>query len=304
MSDLISVVIPTRNRCDRLAAAIASARAQTWPNLEIVVVDDASSDATPAYLQRLAAEDQAVRVVRNETPLGGGGARNAGISVARGKYVAFLDDDDEWLPDKLTRQHALLASDPGAAAVSCSFLIVAPGGPDIVTTLNAPSDDQSLLWSNHLGGASMCLAPRSTLLAFDGFDPKLRSGQDWDLWLKLADLGRILVCPEPLVRYVPHEGTRITGNPVSAYRGRRRIHVRYRRRMAAATRRHSMCELAFLRKVVLRHAWTDRLAGLAWVVARARGRDRLRFPWRFARMVRTGEMKATGAVAGRAGAPP
>ena len=303
VSDLISVVIPTHNRRDRLVGAIASAKAQTWPSLEIVVVDDASSDGTAEYLQRLAVEDSAIRFVRNKAPLGGGGARNAGLAAASGELIAFLDDDDEWLPDKLACQHALLVADPAAAAVSCSFLIAASGGRDVVTTLHPPADEQSLLWSNHLGGASMCLAARSTLISFGGFDPKLRSGQDWDLWLKLAERGRILVCSEPLVRYMPHEGSRITGNRVGEYRGRRRIHMRYRQRMAADTRRHSLCELAFLRKVALRSTWWERLGGLAWVVACARGRDRLRFPWRLARMARTGETRGS-AIAGRVGATP
>ena len=117
--ELVSVVIPTRNRRDRLERAIKSAKVQTWPTIEIIVVDDASSDGTQLFLQKRVSEDARVQVVRNEVPRGGGGARNQGVAVARGQYIAFLDDDDTWLPEKLAEQVALMKANPGASAVSC-----------------------------------------------------------------------------------------------------------------------------------------------------------------------------------------
>ena len=98
MADLVSVVIPTRNRCIRLLDAIASVRAQTGVQVEIIVVDDASSDDTMRLLSELSLEESRLRYVRNESPLGGGGARNAGVALAKGEFVAFLDDDDRFLP--------------------------------------------------------------------------------------------------------------------------------------------------------------------------------------------------------------
>ncbi|MEI7682145.1 MAG: glycosyltransferase family 2 protein, partial [Betaproteobacteria bacterium] len=94
MPDLISVVIPTHNRSERLRQAIESVRTQGWKDLEIIVVDDASTDGTPALMEDLSKLEPRIRYIRNTVALGGGGARNAGIAAARGEYVAFLDDDD------------------------------------------------------------------------------------------------------------------------------------------------------------------------------------------------------------------
>ncbi len=257
---------------------------QGWKNTEIIVVDDASGDGTAMLVEKMSKLDTRIRYIRNDTPQGGGGARNTGIAAAHGKYVAFLDDDDQWLPNKLERQYAVLAAHPEAAAVSCSFVLSAPGGADRTLTLRPPRDLQQLLRANCLGGASVCFTTRAHLLACGGFDPVLRSGQDWDLWLKLYANGPVLVCAEPLVRYETHGDQRITGNLDSAYRGRRRIHLRYKPQMNVQTRRHSLCELAFFRRVLFRSSWVARLGGLLSLVIAARGANKLRFPYRLAKL--------------------
>lgn len=282
--DLISVVIPTRNRSERLQRALRSAQAQRWRNIEIIVIDDASSDDTPALLEDLSAEDPRIRHARNDLPKGGGAARNAGIALAHGTYVAFLDDDDLWMPHKLERQHAMLAAHPDASAVSCGFVLRSPGNADRTLTPQPPQDPQQLLRSNHLGGASVCFTTLALLREVGGFDPVLRSGQDWDLWLKLYARGPVLVCPEPLVIYAAHAGPRISGNPGSEYHGRRKIHQRYRKQMDARTRRHSLCELQFSRRVLFRRSWPARLAGLCSLIIAAQGANKLRFPYRLARL--------------------
>ncbi|SFN30371.1 Glycosyl transferase family 2 [Formivibrio citricus] len=278
---LVSVVIPTRNRCERLSQAIASAKAQTWPNIEIIVIDEASDDATPAYLASLAAEDPRVHLIRNDHPRGGGGARNQGIDAASGVYIAFLDDDDIWLPEKLAAQMTLLQAQPGASAVSCGFVVEYPFSILRGVRVVPPSDAQQLLRANHLGGASMCLATKSALAAIHGFDPSLRSGQDWDLWLKLYDQGPILVCDQPLVRYVPHRGVRITGNPGSAYSGRRRIFFRYRSRMTAMTQRFLLSELVYCRKVLMGKTARRIAKGFLHVLHLACGTNAVRYVYRY-----------------------
>lgn len=282
--ELVSVVIPTRDRSERLQRALASVQAQHWRSIEIVVVDDASIDGTPALMAKLQGQDGRIRYIRNDAPQGGGGARNAGIAAARGKYVAFLDDDDEWLPHKLERQHAMLAAHPEASAISCGFVLGTPGSADRTRTLAAPRDLQQLLRSNCLGGASFCFTTLARMREISGFDSGLRAGQDWDLWLKLFARGPVLVCPEALVRYATHADRRITGNPESEYRGRRRIHRRYRRLMDPHTRRHSLCELVFIRSVLFRRSWAARLGGLCSLVVAAHGFNKLRFPYRLAKL--------------------
>lgn len=284
--DLVSVVIPTRNRRERLREAIASVQAQDWPALEVIVVDDASADGTDAMMSALASTDTRIRYLRNATPLGGSGARNAGIHLATGKYIAFLDDDDIWLPGKLAHQYVLLSSNPATAAVSCSFILSVPGRADVVRQLHAPHNEQELLRANHLGGASVCFARRQRLLDIGGFDPALRSGQDWDLWLKLHASGPIKVCAEPLVRYIMHADERITGNAMAQYTGRRKIHLRYRRRMTPETRLHSLCELIFYRRVQFSASMPDAICGLLGLMRIAPGLNKLRFANRLLRLVR------------------
>lgn len=101
-SPLVSVILPTRNRAQLLPRAIRSVLGQTYSSLELIIVDDASSDATPQTLQSV--KDPRVRCVRNEINRGPGGARNTGIQEAKGELISFLDDDDEYAPDKLRRQ--------------------------------------------------------------------------------------------------------------------------------------------------------------------------------------------------------
>lgn len=280
---MISVVIPTHNRRERLVRAIASVYAQTWPNIEIVVVDDASSDDTPAYLEGLALKDQRVRVVRNKFALGGGGARNRGIAEATGAYIAFLDDDDVWVPEKLEIQFSMLLAKPGVSAVSCGFIAEFPFFGKRAVRVVAPVDEQQLLRSNHLGGASMCLTSKAALVAVGGFDPRLCSGQDWDLWLKLYDQGEIVVSDQALVRYIPHTGMRITSNPNSTYRGRRRIYFRYLQKMDKITRFLLLLELLYCRRVVMVNGRIEKLPGLVMVIRVALGKNALRYLYRFAK---------------------
>src|SRR5688500_7386568 len=98
----VTVVVPTRNRSALLSLTLRSVLRQQDVNLEVIVVDEASTDDTTAMLATVA--DARVRVIRHETPLGVSSARNRGASEAHGEWLAFLDDDDLWAPDKLARQ--------------------------------------------------------------------------------------------------------------------------------------------------------------------------------------------------------
>ncbi len=101
---LVSAVIPTRGRPELLRRAVRSALAQTLREIEVVVVIDGEDSATKRALQELAHEDGRVRVVALATSVGGSDARNRGVDAASGEWIAFLDDDDEWLPGKLQAQ--------------------------------------------------------------------------------------------------------------------------------------------------------------------------------------------------------
>jgi glycosyltransferase involved in cell wall biosynthesis len=265
-NELVSVIIPTRNRRERLTRAIESVRNQTWKSVEIIVVDDASSDGTKEFLCQLATKNKSIKFIRNEIPEGGAGARNTGVRIAQGPFIAFLDDDDVWLPEKLEYQINAIRGAPDASAVSCWFHIEGARGVKSLIRLYAPTSAQEILHFNHLGGASMCLTTKTRFDAIGGFDPGLRSGQDWDLWIKLFDQGKVLVCERPLVCYLPHDGERITSNPHSVYRGRRRIYMRYKGLMSEYTQRSHLAELIYCRKVLLGVSTFNRIAGVLAVL--------------------------------------
>jgi len=124
---LVSVIVPTYNRAMLLQAAIASVLCQSWQNFEVVVVDDGSTDATPAVVAEIAEKDKRVRYLRRKNG-GVSAARNTGLSQARGELIAFLDSDDAWLPWKLSMQVSALMALPDVGMVWTDMDAVGPDG--------------------------------------------------------------------------------------------------------------------------------------------------------------------------------
>jgi glycosyltransferase involved in cell wall biosynthesis len=286
-TDLISVVIPTRNRCTRLIRAVQSVQVQENVSIEIIIVDDASTDDTKHVTESLMLKDTRIRYVRNQYPLGGGGARNVGIKASEGTYVAFLDDDDIWEVSKLSKQYQELVKSSRAVAVSCGFKIIREGLKKTRTVkIKSIKSFQELLLANTLGGASVCFTTKNNLNLINGFDSTLESGQDWDLWIKLLGLGEIRVFEEPLVQYVVHADARITGNPRAEYRGRRTIHLRYKSKMTKNTRKISICEIQFLRQVIFKQTMLEKTKGIAKIIKSVKGLKKIQFFYRFLKHLR------------------
>jgi glycosyltransferase involved in cell wall biosynthesis len=283
-ADLISVVIPTKNRAQRLVKAVISAQQQIGVTLEILIVDDASTDNTEVVVKSLADNDVRIKYFRHHQSSGGGAARNTGIENSTGDLVAFLDDDDEWHSNKLKVQLELLKSQPSAVAASCSFLLNKSGQNNQLITITSPSDRQQLLRSSHLGGASVCLAWRKALIDIGCLDPSLRSCQDWDLWLKLHKQGSIVVSQEPLVNYYVHEEDRITGNLGNEYQGRKKIFLRYRKEMNSETRKHTLAILMFYRVVVYDQSLWRRLKTIFDLILRNKNLESIKFIYRFIKL--------------------
>jgi len=230
---LVSVVVPTRNRAELVERAVASIVRQSWSTWEAIVVDDASTDTTQAVLDGIAERDPRVRVVRNETATGGSAARNRGIELAEGELLAFLDDDDEWLPTKLAAQVEFLLAQPSVGAVSCWHTIDddSPFGPAIY---RGPTDItlDDLYWDNFLGSASFLVWRRAAFSDEPRFDPAMPSAQDWDVWLQCADRAAVAVVPQVLCRYAAHAGPRIAGSAAARIDGRRKIVEHHRTAMS------------------------------------------------------------------------
>jgi glycosyltransferase involved in cell wall biosynthesis len=201
----VSVVIPTRGRPALLRRAIASALAQTWEQLEVIVVLDGEDAATQEIVA--AVDDRRVILLTLITPVGGSEARNVGARAARGRYIALLDDDDEWLPDKIAKQVALAnAFSSRNRVVVTQYLYRTEGHSDEVWPghLPRPGEPSSEFLFSSRGGfqTSTYLCPRELLLRVP-FRPGLIKHQDWDWFLRLAALPdfQLLVVAEPLSIY-------------------------------------------------------------------------------------------------------
>ena len=205
MTTLVSVIIPTRNRARLLHRTLESVLKQSTENLEVIVVDDGSSDGSGAVA---AAMDPRVSVLRNPEPAGVSIARNRGIASASGEWIAFCDDDDLWAPNKLQEQ-LTAASGAGANWVYAGDvnvddqLRVLSGGPP-----PDPADVMALMpRCNPLASGGSNVVVRSNILAeVGGFDPALRRTEDWDLWIRIARKGPPAYVRKPLVAYRFHSG--------------------------------------------------------------------------------------------------
>ena len=201
----VTVVIPTHGRPELLKRAIFSALGQTHFNIEVMVVIDGPDPSTIEAIRWI--QDPRLSVISLESPVGGAEARNIGVRAAKGYYIALLDDDDEWLPDKLTMQLALAdASKSDRFVVVSRYLYRRPGQPDEVWPGHLPSAKEPLsefLFSS-CGGfqTSTYLCPRTLFLA-NPFTPGLKKHQDWDWFLQLSVLPgfNVLVVQEPLSIY-------------------------------------------------------------------------------------------------------
>ncbi len=196
----ISVIIPVWNRASEVCSAIDSALAQTLPPLEVIVVDDGSTDETPEVLARFG---DRIRVVRQGNQ-GVSAARNAGIAVARGDLVAFLDSDDVWQPRKLELQAARFDADPGLGLVHCGVDFEGTGvtvdGMEGSVAAEMLRLDRSVIVSH----SSSVMVPRRVAGEVGGFDARMRVSEDWDFCYRVAARHRIGFVPEALVRQARH----------------------------------------------------------------------------------------------------
>jgi glycosyltransferase involved in cell wall biosynthesis len=196
-----TVVIPTHNRLRLLRAAIASVLNQEAVSLEVVVVNDGSTDGTSTWLDRRAAQDARIKVVHHERPKFMSAARNAGIALASARWVAFCDDDDLWAPDKLVSQLRALSSN--AAAWACTGLVVVDAGLEIIGHHRARGGHvlSDLLQENTIPSGSSVIADLNLVRRVGGFDPTLHGSEDWDLWIRLAQHSQLAAVDRPLVAY-------------------------------------------------------------------------------------------------------
>lgn len=196
----VSVIMPAYNMERFIDQAIRSVMDQTMTDWELLVIDDGSTDDTCAIVERLACQDCRIRLYRNPENLGVAKTRNRGFELSRGEYVALLDSDDLWLPEKLEKQLAL-AKRTGAELVYCSYAIVDAGLEKVREDYLVPerADFETLLKENVIGCSTVLL--RRELTRDHRFEPAYLH-EDYVLWLELLRQGYSAAgCTEPLTKW-------------------------------------------------------------------------------------------------------
>lgn len=229
---LVSALIPTYNYARFVGRAIDSVLAQTYADVECLVVDDGSTDETPAVLARYG---DRIRVIRQQNR-GLSAARNTAIGAARGDLVALLDADDEWKPEKLARQVEWFERTPGLAVVGCGTIVIDDDGRRVRHALwTSPGTGRTALRGIALreawvgGSGSGALIRRAVFDEVGLFDESLTAAEDWDMWLRIAASHRIENVPEMLVTINKH-GT-------GSFRNATKMETNQRRVYEAAVRR-------------------------------------------------------------------
>lgn len=232
MGKKVSVIIPTYNRANILARAIDSVLCQTYENFELIIVDDKSQDNTSKIVKEF--KDSRIRYYKNEKNLGGSVTRNVGIEKAKCEYIAFLDDDDSWLPTKLEKQISLIELLGPEYCGIYTGIIYYKNSKKICEKIPKKVEDmfKELLWGNCIGTTSTILLKKECLDDVGYFNEELPSAQDRELYLRLARSYKFKALREPLVRHYFHSGKQIFDDHSGALKARKYIYRKYRKEIS------------------------------------------------------------------------
>ena len=200
----LSVIIPTYNRAYIISRAIQSVLQQTYQDFEILVVDDGSKDNTHEIMESI--RDERIKYIRHEINRGPAAARNTGIMAARGNYIAFLDSDDLWLPEKLERQMAAFANAPSQVGVVYVRVLEVEGDSKTFIPPNHVIKREGNLYYDLISKGnfvypSAALVRRDCLTKVGMLDEQLYTSEDWDLWIRIAKYYHYKYVDELLVVY-------------------------------------------------------------------------------------------------------
>lgn len=236
MDQKISVIIPTYNREHLLGRAVKSVQLQTYKNIEIIIVDDASTDQTYALIERMREEDSRIISLRLEENGGAARARNKGVENAQGEWIAFQDSDDIWHKDKLEKQLAYAFENPEYRMVYHPFWVKTKTEEG-----KYPRDDmrdlsgniyEALLKRNTIGTPTMLLK-KADFLEMGGFEASMESLEDWEFALRFAYKYKIGYLNEILVDTEYIEQDRLSARGDAFLKGRLRMIVRHREELLA-----------------------------------------------------------------------
>lgn len=195
-----TVIIPTFNRAALLKEAIQSALDQTFGDFELIVVDDHSTDNTKDTVRSF--KDDRIMYIVNDRTKGAAGARNAGIFRAKGEWIAFLDSDDVWLPQKLEVQAKMIQEMDKAVGFICAGYATYDFEKRKEIAVHFPEKEgwvqRELLYSNYAALSSVAVQ-KDILLKVVGFDEQFPAIEDWELWIRISGIAKLGILKEKLI---------------------------------------------------------------------------------------------------------
>lgn len=239
MSVLVSAIIPTKNRADLLERALNSVIDQTYDNIEIIVVNDGSTDQTAdllaQYKQNVGVK---LSVIENERSVGAAQARNQAIEAASGTFIAGLDDDDIWHQKRI--EELIAAHTSEYACITSDTVMAYPEGK-LRWKKKKVISLETLLFTNQVG--NQVLVRRDRLIEIGGYDEELVAAQDYDLWVRLsAAYGPIKNVQKPLQTiFMDHQGERITDR--SSFRGYLQFYNKHKHRFNQSQRKYQLYKI-------------------------------------------------------------
>lgn len=222
----VSIVIPTYNRADFLPKAIQSVLNQTYRNWEIIIIDDGSTDNTEGIVKSY--KEARIRYILHKSNLGLSAARNTGIKNSRGEYIAFLDSDDEWFPEKISCQMNIFQKKDSKCGVICTAGYRIKGNQIMSkksVPINLDSFYEKFLFEN-ITWTSNVLVKKECFKKAGLFDENLESCEDWDMWIRIAKYYKFIFLEMPLTKYVIHSG-QLSENLLKKIDARKRILFKY-----------------------------------------------------------------------------
>lgn len=226
--ELVSIIIPTYNRSKLLKNAINSIINQTYQNFEIIIIDDCSTDDTLKVVKNF--EDKRIKYLKNKVSLRATGSRNRGIENSNGDFIAFLDDDDEWYPQKLEMQlEKFKDSKVGLVYGAIDLYFEALDFKYPTTPSKKGKLFKELLMKNHVGGTPSVML-RKAALGDNFFDVKFPAREEYDLWIKISKEWKIDYIKQPFVKaYYRNDIERISTNLENYIIGIEQLNLKYKK---------------------------------------------------------------------------
>lgn len=242
---LVSIILPTYNRGEYIERAIKSVLEQTYKNIELIIVNDGSSDDTPKILSEISARDPRIIILTNKTNLGLVKTLNKGVKNARGKYIARIDDDDIWSDsEKLKKQVRFLEGNPDYILVGGGVIAVDKEGREIVRYLLPEKDEEirSFLLLNNPFAHSTVVFKKDVWEKVRGYNEELSFSEDWDLWLRFGQLGKFYNFQEYFFYYFKGEQNRCNYYNIGRHlRANIRLRKKYRHYYPGYSKAYLLC---------------------------------------------------------------